>query len=219
MKRKTNFIGAILLAAITIIYPIDVFAEGDSQTLRKIEVSASRSNLETDNQPSSLTIITKEEIEQKKIPHVKDLLREVLGLDVVQTGPLGGITTVFMRGNNSGATLVLIDGVQVNSNSAGGFNFGILPTENIERIEILRGPQSILWGADAAGGVINIITKRGNGKPRHSLTFEGGSFATFKETLGSSGSVGNFDYSITASRTDSGGFSSADEDFGSGRRL
>jgi vitamin B12 transporter len=86
--------------------------------------------------------------------------------------------------------------------------------DNIERIEILRGSQSTLWGADAVGGVINIVTKRGKGKPTHSLAFEGGSFATFKETLSSSGSLGKFDYSASASRTDSEGFSAFNENRG-----
>ena len=106
-----------------------------------------------------------------------DALREVPGLSVARSGPLGATTSVFMRGNNSQSTLVLVDGVRVNQNTLGSFDFTDLSLENVERIEILRGPQSTLWGADAVGGVINIITKRGRGKPSHSLTFEGGSFA------------------------------------------
>jgi vitamin B12 transporter len=127
---------------------------------------------------------------------------------------LGGTTGVFMRGAAPSSTLVLIDGVQVKSNTSGSFDFSNLQMDNIERIEILRGPQSSLWGADAVGGVINIITKRGKGKPTHTLTFEGGSFSTFKETLGSSGSIKQFDYSVSASRTDSEGFSAFNEERG-----
>ena len=215
MKRRINIIFVFYFTILIIYSPVALLADENAQTLTKIEVNASRSSLEANNIPSSISIITREEIERKKIPYVKDLLRESLGLDVIQSGPLGGLTSIFIHGNGSGATLVMVDGVQVNSNSAGAFNFAALPTDNIERIEIIRGPQSTLWGADAAGGVINIITRKGKGKPIHSLTFEGGSFATFKETLRSSSAVQNFDYSVTASRTDSQGFSSADEDFGS----
>jgi vitamin B12 transporter len=108
----------------------------------------------------------------------------------------------------------MIDGVQVNANTTGGYNFANFQMDNIERIEILRGTQSTLWGADAVGGVINIVTKKGKGKPTHTLALEAGSFETFKETLASSGTLGKFDYSASASRTDSDGFSSASEENG-----
>ncbi|NIQ01838.1 MAG: TonB-dependent receptor [Nitrospinaceae bacterium] len=145
---------------------------------------------------------------------VKDILREQAGIGVVNVGPMGGTTGVFMRGSAPSSTLVLIDGVQVKSNTSGSFDFSNLQMDNIERIEILRGPQSTLWGADAVGGVINIVTKRGKGKPTHSLAFEGGSFATFKETFSSSGALQSFDYAATVSRTTSEGFSSLNEDRG-----
>ena len=145
---------------------------------------------------------------------VKDILREQLGVNVVSPGRIGAPSSVFMRGANSASTLVLIDGVQVKSNTLGAFDFQHLQMDNIERIEILRGPQSTLWGADAVGGVINIVTKRGKGKPTHSLAFEGGSFATFKETLSSSGALNKLDYAFTASRTDSDGFSAFNKDRG-----
>ena len=145
---------------------------------------------------------------------VKDILREQMGMNIVTPGRLGAPATLFMRGANSASTLVLIDGVQVKSNTTGAFNFQHLQADNIERIEILRGPQSTLWGADAVGGVINIVTQRGKGKPTHTASFEGGSFATFKETLSSSGGFNSLDYSFTASRTDSDGFSAFNKDRG-----
>ncbi|PIQ99252.1 MAG: hypothetical protein COV66_12970 [Nitrospinae bacterium CG11_big_fil_rev_8_21_14_0_20_45_15] len=89
----------------------------------------------------------------------------------------------------------------------GSYNFADLNVDNVQKIEILRGPQSTLWGSDAVGGVINIITKKGSGKPATYASFEGGSFSTYKETIGASGQNGRLDYSVTASRTDSAGFS------------
>jgi len=188
--------------------------EADEETLQPIEVTAARTTLKDENKTSAVTVITQEEIKRKQHMQVKDILREQVGIHVVDPGPLGGTTSIFMRGAGSQSTLVMIDGVQVNSNTTGGFDFSNLQMDNIERIEILRGPQSTLWGADAVGGVINIVTKRGKGDPTHSIAFEGGSFKTFKETITSSGALGKFDYSLSASRTDSDGFSSFSEERG-----
>ncbi|CAI2718584.1 TonB-dependent receptor plug domain-containing protein [Nitrospina watsonii] len=181
------------------------------EILEPIEIHATRSRIKPENQTASYSVITREDIEKKKHMQVKDILQEQLGINVVQTGPLGSSTTVFMRGTNSQSTLVMIDGVQVKSNSVGSLSFANIQMDNIERIEILRGPQSTLWGADAVGGVINIVTRKGTGKPTHTLSFEGGSFETFKETLTSSGSHENMDYSFSVSNTDSEGFSAFNE--------
>jgi len=189
-------------------------AEDEVIELGPVPVIAVRSSLTREDIPSSITIITEKEIKEKQYTQVLNLLREEVGMEVVQSGPLGTTTSIFMRGAGSESTLVLIDGVQVNSNTTGAFNFPDLNTDNIERIEILRGPQSTLWGSDAVGGVINIITKRGKGKPAHSFSFEGGSFGTFKETLNSGGDLGFMDYSLSVSRTDSQGFSAANENRG-----
>jgi len=194
--------------------PLIAFAEDNEEELKAIEITATRTSVEEENPASALTVITQEEIKQKQHMQVKDILREQLGLNVVTPGRLGASSSVFMRGANSASTLVLIDGVQVKSNTTGSFDLQHLQMDNIERIEILRGPQSTLWGADAVGGVINIVTKKGKGDPTHSLSFEGGSFATFKETLSSSGGSNNLDYSFTASRTDSDGFSAFNKDRG-----
>jgi vitamin B12 transporter len=204
----------IFLTTCMLLLPLTVFAEDNDKELKTIEITATRTSIEEENPASALTVITQEEIQQKQHMQVKDILREQAGIGVVNIGPLGGTTSVFMRGATSTSTLVLIDGVQVKSNTSGAFDFSNLQMDNIERIEILRGPQSTLWGADAVGGVINIVTKRGKGKPTHSLIFEGGSFNTFKETLISSGALGKFDYSASASRTDSEGFSAFNENRG-----
>jgi vitamin B12 transporter len=181
------------------------------EELQPLKIEATRSNLPLEDLPTSVSIITRKDIEEKNYSNVEDMLREELGLDVTQNGSMGASTAVSIRGGSTSSTLVMVDGVQVNSNTLGQFNFADIQSDNVERIEILRGPQSTMWGADAVGGVINIVTRKGKGKPRHYFSFEGGSFATFKETLGSSGSFGEFDYSVTASRTDSEGFSSANE--------
>jgi len=192
--------------------PADLHAEdpasGNIENLKPMVINSTRYFETLEGYAGSATVITREEIEKSGKPTVAELLRNYTSLEVVQTGPRGGSTTVFMRGANDDNTLVLIDGVQVNSNTLGSYNFANTTTDNVERIEILRGPQSTVWGADAVGGVINIITKKGKGGPSHFVSFEGGSFSTFTETAGSSGSKDNLDYSLSVSRTDSDGFSS-----------
>jgi vitamin B12 transporter len=211
MQRPLLFFTSLFCLLLIFPSAASVSAADDTVELNPLTVTTTRTNTPVDEIPSSLSIISAEEIESKQKTNVSDLLREELGIDLVQNGPMGTNTSVFMRGAGSSSTLVLIDGVQVNSNTVGSFNFANLTTDNIERIEIVRGPQSTLWGSDAVGGVINIITKRGKGKPTHSFSAEAGSFETFKETLNSGGDLGFMDYSLTISRTDSEGFSAANE--------
>jgi vitamin B12 transporter len=194
--------------------PLTAFAEDNETELKAIEITATRTSIEEDNPASALTVITQEEIQQKQHMQLKDILREQMGVNIVSPGRLGAPASVFMRGANSASTLVLIDGVQVKSNTTGSFDMKNVQMDNIERIEILRGPQSTLWGADAVGGVINIVTKRGKGDPSHSISLEAGSWETFKESFSSSGALGKFDYSASASRTDSNGFSAFNKDRG-----
>ena len=117
------------------------------------------------NVASSVTVITAADIERDQRRTVPDALSTVPGLNIVQTGGPGGLTSIFMRGTNANHTKVFIDGIDVSdpSNPARVFDFGQLLTADIERIEVLRGPQSGLYGADALGGVISIITKKGEG--------------------------------------------------------
>ena len=112
---------------------------------------------------TSATVITDKDIQNQQAETVLEVLRNVPGLDVVQSGSRGNATSVFIRGSDSDQVLVLIDGVEVNSTTLGAFNFAHLTTENIERIEILRGAGGTLYGSQAIGGVINIITKKGQG--------------------------------------------------------
>jgi len=165
-------------------------------------VSATRFDIPLDQSPASVSVITSEDIEQKQTQRVSNALREVPGLSVVQTGTAGQLTSVFTRGLRSEHTQVLLDGVPINQGLQGAFNFADLVTDDIDRIEVVRGPQSTLYGPRALAGVIQIFTKEGEGSPTIMLSGEGGSYDTFREWLESEGKIDQFDYSIGASRID-----------------
>ena len=163
----------------------------------EIVVSATRIETPINEIGSSVTVITDKEIERDQKRTLPDVLRTVPGLNIVQTGGPGGKTSVFMRGSNSNHTKVLIDGIDVNDPSQDGvFDFGQVLTSDIAQVEVLRGPQSSLYGSDAIGGVVNIVTKTGEGPPQFTGRLEGGSFETFNQSASVRGSVSRFRYSF-----------------------
>ncbi|MEN8261133.1 MAG: TonB-dependent receptor [Pseudomonadota bacterium] len=200
--------------------PLAASTESAPKKLDTLVVTATRTETELREVGSSITVITADEIESRRAVSVSDVLRGVPGLDVVQSGGLGKQTSVFMRGADSNHTLVLIDGVEMNdpSDPAGAFDFADLLVDDIERIEILRGAQSTLYGSDAIGGVINIITKKGSGAPRYFLQSEGGTYDTFKVGGGVSGGTDLLRYNVNASRLETENFSVADKRLGNSER-
>jgi vitamin B12 transporter len=168
---------------------------------------------------NSVTVISRQEIELRGQPFVSDLLRVVPGLDVVRTGG-SGTTSVFIRGNKSEHTLVLLDGMPLNDPSSPGRAYTLenLTTDNVERIEILRGSQSVMYGSDAIGGVINIITRKGEGVRRLFLHGEAGSADFVSGRAELNGSTKHLDYSLGGSRLKTGGISSAGSDYGNTER-
>jgi vitamin B12 transporter len=155
---------------------------------------------------SSVTVITAEEIAQKQARTLADVLRDVPGLNLVQSGGPGAQASVFMRGTNSNHTKVLIDGIDVSDPSSTGanFDFSQLLARDIARVEVLRGPQSGLYGSDAIGGVINIVTKGGYGAPEVSGSAEGGSFDTFNQAGALRGASGQLHYSANVEHLHTG---------------
>ncbi|MYH47964.1 MAG: TonB-dependent receptor, partial [Gammaproteobacteria bacterium] len=120
------------------------------------------------------TILYGAELERAGIEYVADALRQLPGAALVRGGSFGAITSLFLRGGESDYVQVLIDGVRVNE-PGGAFDFASLTTDNVERIEVVRGPASALYGSEAVSGVIQIFTRRGSGRPRGDLSFQGGS--------------------------------------------
>lgn len=183
------------------------------ETLAPVVVTATRVETPQEQVTTSVTVITSEDIRAQQAVTVEEVLRNVPGLDVVQTGSRGTITSVFIRGSESDQVLVLIDGVEANLTTTGGFNFAHLTTENIERIEILRGSGGTLYGSQAIGGVIHIITKAGKGKPEASFSMEGGNGWTHRQVLGLRGGTERLGYSFSAARLETAGFQRTNDDY------
>ena len=203
MKQKSSliFFCAISIVAIAHGQNQPTTPPSDSES-EPIVVTATRLETPLDQSPASVSVVTSSDMEEKQIERVADALREVPGLSVVQTGTPGQLTSVFTRGLRSEHTQVLLDGIPINQGLQGAFNFADLTTDDIDRIEVVRGPQSTLYGPRALAGAIQIFTKVGNGPPGFSASAEGGSYDTFREAFESEGKIGQFDYSVGFSRFD-----------------
>src|SRR5437867_5244827 len=210
MSKLLAAFSLLCVSILTLFPPSKAFAEEPApEVLEEVVVTATKTPVPVSQLTSAVEVIKGEELEEKKIKTVADALRLAQGVTVNSSGGPGTLTTVRIRGAESRHTLVVIDGVIVNDPTEGLFDFGNLTTENIERIEILRGAQSMVWGSDAIGGVINIITKKGTGTPKASAFVEYGSFATLREGMQTSGAKGLIDFSVSLSRWDTSSFSAA----------
>ncbi|MBN8971602.1 MAG: TonB-dependent receptor [Rhizobiales bacterium] len=185
-------------------------AQSRLEQLPDIVVTAGRAPESIGSTGSAISVISGETLTTSNPASLTDALRSVPGLMVTQAGGPAGTTGVMLRGANTGQTLVLIDGVRVNdpSGAAGDFNFALVAPGTVDRVEVLRGPQSALYGSDAMGGVINIITKKGSGPAQYSIRTEGGSYGTASTTASMSGSSGPWNYAVTGSGQHTNGFSS-----------
>ncbi|MGN6311965.1 MAG: TonB-dependent receptor plug domain-containing protein [Xanthobacteraceae bacterium] len=175
-----------------------------------IVVTAGRAPEPIGSTGNAISVISGDTLTTSNPASLTDALRSVPGLMVTQAGGPAGTTGVMLRGANTGQTLVLIDGIRVNdpSGAAGDFNFALVAPGTVDRVEVLRGPQSALYGSDAMGGVINIITKKGSGPAQYSIRTEGGSYGTASTTASMSGSSGPWTYAVTGSGQHTNGFSS-----------
>lgn len=195
MGTKLGVLGAALALAV---FAQAARAQDNSVSLPTIVVSPTTVPTPANEIANSITVITGEQLAREQRRTVTDALNAVPGLQVVQNGSSGSQTSVFIRGTNSNHVKVFIDGIDVSdsSNPNGAFDFGHLLTADIEKIEVLRGPQSGLYGASAIGGVISITTKKGSGPAKVSGYVEGGSYGTFNQAISLSGSQDKFNYSF-----------------------
>ncbi|MGH7566313.1 MAG: TonB-dependent receptor plug domain-containing protein [Gemmatimonadota bacterium] len=188
----------------------------DAIPVPPIVVSVSRVETAVSEAASSVTIVTREEIERRQLGTVLEALQTVPGVSLVRTGGPGSATSVFLRGASSDHALVLFDGIEMNdpSSPTGGYDFATLGTGGIERIEVLRGPQSSVHGSSALGGVVNVIMRRGEGPPRVQVVAEGGSYGSAAGSVALLGESAGWSWSANASRRTTDGFSAAPEEFG-----
>jgi len=175
--------------------------------LKEMVVSATRSAQPIGDVVADVTVIDRETIERAGPVGLADILVRVPGIQITRNGGTGANTSVFVRGGESRHTPVFIDGVRVESQAtAGGASWSNIPLSLIDRIEVLRGPSSAIYGSDAVAGVIQIFTKRGEGPFSPSVSVGYGSYNTSRVELAASGSAGAFDYALGLSQGQSDGF-------------
>jgi vitamin B12 transporter len=201
MNYKPFAIALLVLAAVPLKSAIS--QEKDTTQLRTVVVSASKIPRPASTLTQPVTVLLGEDLRARGVTRVSDALREVPGAMLVQNGSYGAVTSLFLRGGESRYTKVLIDGVPVNS-SGGFFDFSHLTTDNIDRIEIVRGPASVLYGADAVSGIVQIFTRRGSEESRGSLGVRAGRYRSLDinaDVVGDS-PVGQFSLGAARHSTD-----------------
>jgi vitamin B12 transporter len=161
---------------------------GDTAKLGTVVISASKVPRPAATLSQAVTVLSGDDLRARGVSRVSDALREVPGATLVQSGSPGSLTSLFLRGGESRYTKVLIDGVPVNA-PGGFFDFSHLTTDNIDRIEIVRGPASVLYGADAVTGIVQIFTRTGSAERRGSLSGRGGTYHSFDIAGDASGST------------------------------
>jgi vitamin B12 transporter len=181
-------------------------------------VTANREAQPRGESSAAVSVFTREDIERLRPASVGELLSRVPGVQVVRNGGRGANTSLFIRGTSNAQSLLLIDGVRVGSVSAGGAALQHLSIEQIERVEVLRGSRSALYGADALGGVVQIFTRRGESQGVHpQLRLAGGSNGTWERSLGVSGGDGRTRYNLTGSLVETDGIDRTGLSFDSDR--
>lgn len=218
MAKKT-----FCFALVFSVFFLNVYPEENQESSKKkvsslqheIVVTANRVETPLKEIASSVTVITREELERMNKATVLEALQGVLGINIIQNGPPGGAASVFLRGANSEHTIVMMDGIELNDpiSPSRSFDIAHLTLENVKSIEIIRGPQSTLYGSDAMGGVINIITQKGKGKPKFHLSTQSGAYRTFVGNAETSGSTDKIHYSFGTSYLHINGFSAASTQF------
>lgn len=176
----------------------------DTVTLNPVVVTATRLPVSVDAVAAAVTVITGRELEERGIRTVAEALRAVPGATVVQTGSFGGQTSLFLRGGESDYVKVLVDGVPWNQ-PGGAFDFADLTTDNVDRIEIVRGPTSVLYGSDAVTGVIQVFTRAGTGAARVTGAIRAGTYGSAAYSAGLEGGGSRVGYSAMVSRFRSDG--------------
>lgn len=194
-----------LMVIVMVLAALGVARAQDVKSLEPVVVSATKLETPADEVGTTVTVVTGDEIERRHYPTVEDALRHVPGIDVRRSGSYGKTSSISIRGANPNQVQVLIDGVRVKSPTLGQADFTDISPDLIERIEVIRGSQSTLYGADAIGGVVHIITKKGQGPFNTWLQQEVGNYHTARTSTGFSGAYTLLDYALSYSHLESNG--------------
>ncbi len=185
-----------VLLAISSLTVQSVFAE--ENTLNPIVVTATRTEQSINNTLAPVTLISRKDIEQSQATSLLDLLSQQSGIDIASNGGIGSNSSLFTRGTDTSHTLLIIDGVKMGSATTGQVSFQHIPLQLIDRIEILRGPRSSLYGSEAIGGVIQIFTRKGTEETKANIFVSQGTYNTTEVSTGVSGSTGSANFSLQA---------------------
>ncbi len=223
------FVGLALAASCAVTFAFAQETESESETETETETESERelnqiivtgTRLETTQRTdgSASTVLTEQQLEDGQYRTTSDALQQVPGVDVVQSGGPGANTSIFIRGADSGQTLVLLDGIELNNPASTNrsFNMANLTLENIERVEIIRGPQSTIYGSDAMGGVINLVSKKAQKGVHVNATSEAGSYSSFNQIGSITYGSETLDVSTAITQQNLGSVSAASPAYGNG---
>lgn len=209
---KARTLGRLTLTVSFVLFTFaDLLAQVEDETtpqevhLRVMATTPSRIEEPVEEVSGSTTILTQPEIESQNPVSVPEVLRDLPGVSLQESGTIGESAALTLRGTEPSQTLILLDGIRLNSPFRGGFDLGNLLIDEIGQVEIVRGAQSVLYGSEAMGGVVNLKTRQGRGPLEVSITTEAGNEGTFREILSASGGDSSLDYALTVSRTDTDG--------------
>ncbi len=191
-------------------------AQGSAETAQKLTpvvVTATRIAQPISQIGTTVSVVDSEQIQSQQIQSVATVLRQVPGVEVTQSGGQGTLSDISIRGSTAAETLIMVDGVPVNTGATGGFDLANMTTPDLDRIEVLRGAGGALYGSSAIGGVVNLITQEGEGAPQESLYSEGGSFSTQRQVFTLSGAEDRFHYSGGLTYVSTGGYQSVNNGF------
>jgi len=205
--RKRNQLALALTSALALAFPTAVFAAADEA---EVVVTATRQTQKISDTIAHTTVITEKEIRASMAVDVPSLLRREAGIEIAQAGGLGKQSGLFMRGTESNHTLVLIDGIRAGSVTTGATALDQIMLDQVERIEIVRGNMSAIYGSEAIGGVVQIFTRRGRGKPTLDLRAGYGRYDTSRVAASYGGEIGDTQLSVSLSDSRTDGFSAID---------
>ena len=201
---------SLMVLFLLMLFPSLVAAQ-PKKTLDPIVSTATKLDTPESRIGGTVTVITGADIVEKQYPTLEEALRNVPGVDIQRSGGLGKTVGIRIRGSGTQQIQVMVDGMRVKSPTLGQAELSDLSVDAIERIEVVRGPLATLHGADAIGGVVNIITKKGQGPPRGVVQAEAGTFETYREAASLSGSWKAFSYTVSGSHYDTRGYLKNDD--------